>query len=87
MSKALIIEVGLNESAKKEQNPTVAYSPEEIAAVLRMVTRLIPLSSIPSLEHEPETYLDHPGLVGDVRVERRLSVVSVAFQHRIRPVV
>jgi 3-keto-5-aminohexanoate cleavage enzyme len=32
VSKPLIIEVGLNESAKKEQNPTVAYSPEEIAA-------------------------------------------------------
>lgn len=32
MTKPLIIEVGLNESAKKEQNPTVAYSPEEIAA-------------------------------------------------------
>ncbi len=30
--KPLIIEVGLNESAKKEQNPCVPYSPEEIAA-------------------------------------------------------
>src|SRR6266849_5872547 len=30
--KPLIIEVGLNESAKKEQNPRVPYSPEEIAA-------------------------------------------------------
>ena len=30
--KPLIIEVGLNEGARKQRNPNVPYSPEEIAA-------------------------------------------------------